>query len=84
LNKAESKLVKLGGAKTLISPRINPNVLDSSGSLHLINNVTEQVVFLSNLRGDMSVKIFFQRHSREIYLHRIALSPSEREEVGEQ
>jgi hypothetical protein len=42
------------------------------------------VVFLSNLRGDMSVKFFFQRHSREIYLHRIALSPSEREEVGEQ
>jgi hypothetical protein len=52
LNGVESKLVKLRGAKTLFFPRINPNVLASSGSLNLINNPVEQVVFLERLRGE--------------------------------
>jgi hypothetical protein len=52
LNGVEGKLVKLRGAKTLIPPWINPNILVSSGNLNPINNLVEQLVVLDNLRGE--------------------------------
>jgi hypothetical protein len=52
LNGIEGKLVKLRGAKHSFPLQINLNVLVSSGSLQLIDNLAEQVVFLDNLRGE--------------------------------